>query len=210
MLYINKIFLSLIFSASGAFSNSSNVTPPPYTTPQNIRAETPKILQTNPQIPFYSQFDDIESPKWKKVGCGIASLAMIIEHYKPGIVSVNELLEQGISNGAYLEDAGWKHKDLVILSEKYDLVGEAYDLSKEENEIAFSKLESSLKKGPVIASVRYKMDPQSPIPHLAVINNIQNNIIRYNDPAMEHGNMSISIQDFMNAWNKRYIVIRPK
>ena len=60
-----------------------------------------------PEVPFYSQFKDISSAKWQKVGCGVTSLAMVIEYYNPDSVSVNTLLNEGIAAGAYLNSAGW-------------------------------------------------------------------------------------------------------
>ncbi len=53
-----------------------------------------------PVVPFYSQFSDITSATWQKVGCGIASLAMLIEYYNPGVVTVDTLLEEGIAADA--------------------------------------------------------------------------------------------------------------
>jgi len=61
-------------------------------------------------VPFYSQFKDITDPTWQKVGCGIASLAMLIDYYKPA-VSVDSLLTEGITTGAYITSAGWSHAD---------------------------------------------------------------------------------------------------
>lgn len=162
-----------------------------------------------PQVPFYSQFQDIQSPAWQKVGCGIASLAMVVEYYKPDTISVNELLHQGIASGAYNQNAGWIHQGLISLSKKYGLVGSTHDLSKLNNKDAFSQFKKILIDGPVIASVHYKFDPKSTIPHLVVIDVIDNDIIYYNDPALKIGEQKISIADFMKGWKKRFIVIRP-
>src|SRR3989338_2820020 len=59
-----------------------------------------------PTVPFYSQFNDITPASWKKVGCGIASLAMLIEYYNPGSVTVDNLLQEGIDANAYIDSAG--------------------------------------------------------------------------------------------------------
>ncbi|MBU1557702.1 C39 family peptidase [Patescibacteria group bacterium] len=124
-------------------------------------------------------------------------------------MSVDTLLEEGITSGAYLNDKGWIHQGLVNLSNKYDLKGEVYDLSSKSLPEAFNKFTESLKKGPVIASVHYTFDPQNPIPHLVVINRIDGNNLYYNDPAETSGGKIISTEDFMKAWKKRYIVILP-
>lgn len=162
-----------------------------------------------PKVPFYSQFADISDPEWQKLGCGVASLAMLIEFYQPGIVNVNTLLKEGINAGAFIPGAGWSHRGLVLLAPKYGLEGATYDFSKLDTSAALVQLEKFLKEGPVIASVHYKLDPGNPIPHLIVVNGIKGNEVYFNDPASTSGGKTISIQDFMKAWKKRLIVARP-
>ena len=162
-----------------------------------------------PKVPFFSQFRDIGDPEWQKLGCGIADLAMIIEYYKPGTVSVDTLLHEGITAGAYAQGAGWIHKNLVLLARPYGLDGTTYDFSGTDLETAFAQFKTQLENGPVIASVHYKLDPQNPIPHLIVVVDIQDDTIVYNDPANEAGGTTISTQDFQKAWKKRFIVVRP-
>ena len=158
-------------------------------------------------VPFFSQFKDISSSNWQKVGCGIASLGMIINYYEPKEISVNALLNEGINSGAYINDAGWSHQGLANLADKHGLVGSTYDFSASSMEVAFAKFENSLKEGPVIASVHYTFDPSNPIPHLAVINGIEGDTLHYSDPAEGQG--TISVEKFKRAWKKRYIKIRP-
>lgn len=160
-------------------------------------------------VPFYSQFKDITSDSWKKVGCGIASLAMIIEFYEPGEVKVDTLLKEGISAGAYLDDAGWTHGGLIGLSKKYGLGGESHDLRDSTMETAFSRLKTVLEDGPVMASVHYTFDPKNPIPHLVVVNGVSDGMVYYNDPAEKVGGNSITVAQFKSAWKKRYIEIHP-
>ena len=174
--------------------------------PKKKNVTKPKTDRT---IPFFSQFNDISDPSWKKVGCGIASLAMIIELYEPGKVSVDKLLNEGIESGAYLNDAGWIHSGLIALAKKYGLKGNTHDLSGLNTEGALKELEDTLIKGPVMASVHYTFDPTNPIPHLVVINKIIGDTVYYNDPSEKVGNGSISTTQFLKAWKKRYIEIRP-
>lgn len=198
------LFMSVSSTTPSAFAYGS------FPQTQPAVAEVISAVRTDvPLVPFYSQFRDISSAQWQKVGCGIASMAMLIEFYNPGSVSVDRLLREGISAGAFLENAGWKHKDLARLSNKYGLEGKTYDLSSEQMSTAFAHLKTSLKEGPVIVSVHYKFDPKSTIPHLAVINGITGDTLSYNDPAESVGGKTISISDFMKAWKKRYITVRP-
>lgn len=160
-------------------------------------------------VPFFSQFTDITPVEWRKVGCGIASVAMLIDFYKPGSASVDELLQDGIAAGAFLSDAGWTHSGLINLSKQFGLVGESHSLSGSSMENAFSTLTSVLKEGPVMASVHYTFDPKNPIPHLVVVNGVRDGKVFYNDPAEKTGGGSVSIAQFQSAWKKRYIEIRP-
>lgn len=174
-----------------------------------------EVLQTArnqggvPIVPFYSQFNDISAPEWKKVGCGIASLAMLIEYYEPNSVTVDELLQRGIDAHAFLSDAGWTHAGLINLSHKYGLGGESHSLAESSMDDAFEVLKTELEEGPVMASVHYTFDPQNPIPHLVVVNGVREGKVYYNDPSESGGGGSISIAKFQSSWKKRYIDIRP-
>lgn len=172
---------------------------------------TPAIATSSAltSVPFFSQFRDIDSPKWQKVGCGIASLAMIIDFYKPNAVSANALLKQGVAAGAYNYNAGWIYAGLIGLSRQYGLDGAYYNLTTLNSETAYATLLQHLKSGPVIASVHYKFDPKSTIPHLVVLSSIEGDRVYYNDPAAKAGGQSISKTDFLKAWKKKIIDIRP-
>jgi ABC-type bacteriocin/lantibiotic exporter with double-glycine peptidase domain len=174
-----------------------------------ITPTIPKYKQV-PIVPFYSQFKDISSLKWQKVGCGITSLAMIIEYYTPKSITVEKLLTKGIESGAYDKNAGWIYQGLISLASEYGLNGKSYDFSKLKKDEAFTELKKHLSDGPVIASVHYKFDPKSTIPHLVVIDGVDDDTaVYYNDPASKAGQKTISVSDFQKGWKKRVIVIRP-
>ena len=160
-------------------------------------------------VPFHSQIKEIASKTWENQGCGITSLAMIIDYYRPGVVTVNKLLGQGIAAGAFIENAGWSHQGLIDLSKKYGLTGSQHNLSASTATVALADLASSLAKGPVIASVHYKLDPRNPLPHMIVIDGIDKGTVYYNDPAGKAGEQQIAAADFVKAWKKQYIAIRP-
>jgi hypothetical protein len=190
--------------------------PPPVTpvyislSSQAQAAETqPAQSPTIPVVPFYSQFADIQSPKWQRVGCGVTSLAMVIDFYKPDALSVNTLLKQGIAAGAYDPNDGWITSGLIQLAKQYGLTGTRYDLSQLDTPTALAQLERFLNDGPVILSVHYKFDPKSTIPHLVVINAISHGVAYYNDPAAKAGGQQISIADLLRGWKKTILVIRP-
>lgn len=170
----------------------------------NTNEDTQKNIRN---VPYLSQFNDITSPVWQKRGCGIASVAMVIEYYKSRSVSVDTLLNNGIKDDGYIDKVGWKHSTLVKLSKKYNLNGFAYDFSNDSKEKAFSEFKKDLALGPLIASVHYTFDPKNIIPHLVVITDIKNDTLYYNDPALGIGHLSK--EKFINSWKKRYIKIYP-
>lgn len=183
------------------------ITPPPI-----IKAPTKahdNLVVQIPEVPFFSQFKDITSAKWKKVGCGITSLAMIIDYYKTEKISVNKLLSQGISIDAYDNNDGWIHEGLISVAKKYGLSGRSYDLSEQSKSSALNSFKSYLKEGPVMASVHYKFDPKNPIPHIVVIDGIKDGMVYYNDPASNTGQKKIALSKFLASWKNKFIVIRP-
>ena len=182
------------------------------TMPEEHRGSTAKDLLsiTSPfSVPYYSQFDDITSPAWKKVGCGIASLAMVIDFYRPGVVTVDKLLEQGIAADAYLAHAGWTYAGLISVAQRYGVTGASHDLAGSTTNTAFGVFKKAVEKGPVIASVHYTFDPKNPIPHLVVVRGVKGDRIYYNDPAAHSAGGSISVAQFKGAWKKRYIELWP-
>ncbi|HEY6020370.1 MAG TPA: C39 family peptidase [Candidatus Paceibacterota bacterium] len=173
--------------------------------------QTPVVAvatDTIPTVPFYSQFKDVSSASWQKRACGIASLAMVIDYYRDSAVSVDALLKEGIAAGAY-SSAGWTYQGLINVAQKHGMTGASYDLGALGSTTAFTKLTRALTNGPVIASVHYKFDPKSSIPHLVVLSGIDNDYVYYNDPAAKAGDKKILIADFRKAWKQRYIAIRP-
>lgn len=176
----------------------------PVTPPVVIAAST-----TIPHVPFYSQFRDIASPKWQQAGCGITDLAMLINYYKPHTVVVNDLLKEGVADGAFDPSAGWIYAGLIHLSQKYGLDGTYYDLSGLDATTAFSRFKKILKEGPVILSVHYKFNPKSTLKHLIVINGMDAHYVYYNDPAALVGQKRVTITDFLKGWKRKVIAIRP-
>jgi|AntRauTorckE6833_2_1112554.scaffolds.fasta_scaffold02362_13 predicted double-glycine peptidase len=175
---------------------------------------TSLLLNTNTtdkptEVPFYSQFTDITKPGWQKIGCGIASIAMLIDYYSDENINVDDLLEKGIANDAYLQDAGWIHSGLIALSNEYGLDGKSISLSYLNKDDALTELKGVVAEGPVMVSVHYTFEPSNPIPHLVIINDIRDGHVHYNDPAEQAGNGTLTFEQFKRGWKQRYIVVRP-
>lgn len=160
-------------------------------------------------VPLYSQISDISSVEWQQKGCGVADLAMIIEFYKPKTTSVQKVLEEALSGGAYEKNVGWKHDGLAALAVKHGLVGRTYDLSSLDKNTAFSQFQDIIKEGPAVASIHRGFNPKSPFGHLVVITGFDENFIYYNDPGKHDGIRKVSVTEFMKGWKKRLIVVRP-
>ncbi|MFP4616822.1 MAG: cysteine peptidase family C39 domain-containing protein [Candidatus Paceibacterota bacterium] len=162
---------------------------------------------TVPEVPFFSQSSDINWVKWRGRACGVASLAMLIEMYKPGETSPQLLLEEGLSSGHYLTELGWTHNGLALMAEEHGLKAETHDLSHLAMNDAYHQFLSFLNDGPVIASVFHGFDPDSEIPHLVVISGEADNLLYYNDPAEGLGGLRITEEQFKKGWKKRFITV---
>lgn len=176
---------------------------------ESSAAQKSNLTKTTPyKVPFYSQFNDISAPEWRKIGCGIASLAMLIDFYTEK-VTVDTLLKEGIASNAYLSDAGWSHAGLINLAKKHGLTGQSKSLASLGSDNAFAAFEKVVEEGPVMVSVHYTFEPTNPIPHLVVVNGVSDGLVYYNDPAEPSGGGSISVEKFRSSWKQRYIEIRP-
>ncbi|MFZ2072650.1 MAG: C39 family peptidase [Minisyncoccia bacterium] len=160
-------------------------------------------------VPLYSQIADISSVEWKQKGCGVADVAMIVNFYKPQTTTVQKVLEQGISSGAYQKNVGWKHDGLAALAKKYDLKGKVNDFSQLEKKTALNQFKDVIKEGPAIASIHRGFDPKSSFGHLIVITGFDETFVFYNDPGKHDGIRKVLITDFMKGWKRKLIVIRP-
>lgn len=174
-------------------------------------ADTERVVThtTGREVPFYSQFTDISDPAWQGVGCGIASIAMLINYYTGQSQDLDTLLADGRAAGAFLEHAGWTHAGLLELARPSGLTGQSISLQDRSEAAALAELKRVLAEGPVMASVYYTFEEFNPIPHLVVITDAVDGYIYYNDPAEPTGNGRLSEADFSRGWKERYILVRP-
>ena len=168
-----------------------------------------QVQEISRAVPFYSQFTDVSDPAWKKLACGIASLAMVLEYQTGEKQSIDALLAEGRRSGAYESKNGWIHDGLIALAQKRGLYGTAYNLHASTTIAAFDAFKDSVMQAPTIVSVQYNFNRKSPISHLIVVNHIEDGIVYYNDPAQEQGGGTITQEGFLEAWNKRFIVLQP-
>ena len=167
-----------------------------------------QVQEVRRAVPFYSQFTDVSDPAWKKLACGIASLAMVLEYQTGEKQSVDALLAEGRRSGAYESKNGWIHDGLITLAQKRGLSGAAYNLHASTTVAAFDAFKEKVVQAPTIVSVQYNFNRKSPISHLIVVDRIEDGIVYYNDPAQEQGGGIITQEGFLAAWNKRFIVLQ--
>lgn len=205
----NKVSLESELIPTQALSSINNVA---NSVPQLLTKKETVTSTESPffTVPFFSQLTDITEASWKKVGCGITGLAMLIEYYYPGEVdSVDTLLHEGVALGAYDNSVGWSYSGLISVAQKYGVTGTTHDYKSSTMDDAFAAMKKDLADGPLMASVHYTFKPTNPIPHLVIISGIKNNLVYYNDPADTTGGGSISIEQFKSGWKKRYIEFYP-
>lgn len=162
-----------------------------------------------PPVPFYSQFEHITAPYWRGKSCGVTDTAMIINYYRPGATTADDVLERALDADGYIKNIGWTYKSLIDVARQYQLEGISYDWGELSTREAFQKFKTLLDDGPIIASVHYLFDPKSTVPHLVVITGTDGVHLYYNDPALKEGGKKIPIDTFLKAWKKRVVVIRP-
>lgn len=167
------------------------------------------LKKTDPVL--YSQYLDLKKTTWQKSGCGIASLGMVINFYKPKKkIDLNELYQKGLDLGGYLKGIGWRHQGIVDVAKNYGFKqSRAFDLAKESLEKASAKLKRELKKGPVIVSVysKYIVGRNG---HLVVLMGLTDKtalILNPDTRSRKRIAQEVSLDVFWPAWKKRFIVI---
>lgn len=167
------------------------------------------LKKTDPVL--YSQYLDLKKTTWQKSGCGIASLGMVINFYKPKKkIDLNELYQKGLDLGGYLKGVGWRHQGIVDLAKNYSFKeSKAFDLAADSLEKASKKLKQQLKKGPVIVSV-YSKFIVGRNGHLVVLMGLNDDAaLVLNPDTRSRAKIAceIPLNLFWPAWKKRFIVI---
>jgi len=67
-------------------------------------------------VPYHSQFTDIQDSYWMLRGCAIVCLKMVLEYYGKDL-PIMDLIDRGNANGGYGK-SGWFHDALINLAEE--------------------------------------------------------------------------------------------
>ncbi len=177
---------------------------------------------------FCSQYNDIDLEEWKNKACSICALWMAIKIIKKDFdLNVNELLNEALDIGAWLQSGFWIHNKITILAHNHGIA--AY--TEEFKSIPFGKetkySESILnygvekifnfiknKNGLVIVSVPkdflYEDKPHSVLFHSVKEENGERYFV-YNDSNKQNkeegSNLIINLKDFTIKWRKLAIFL---
>jgi uncharacterized protein YvpB len=166
-------------------------------------------------VPYYSQFLDVDDHYWMPRSCAIACLKMVLDHHKSEGMSLMELIEDGEKRGGY-GPSGWYHDSLIELAEHSGLNAkrvEGVDVEKGIKDIA----DSIRKRNPVIISAVKHILGQTKF-HMVVATGFEEKDgeiagFYYHDPESadrEKGqNLFADINTFIDGWRKMAIFISP-
>ncbi len=105
------------------------------------------------EVPYYSQFIDIQDSFWMLRACGGVSLKMIAEFLGADVPDIVTLCEEAKERGGYDMQNGWVHDYLVMKAKELGL--EAY---RKEGLTSTEEIVFHLDKGfPVIVSVEKRV-----------------------------------------------------
>lgn len=110
-------------------------------------------------VPFYSQYTDVQDPQWKERACGILCLKMVLDFLGPRTPTPDEFLKKGVSFGAY-GTWGWTHNGLVAVADSFGIAMERKEFRSEDQkkaekllDLGIDELVSSLERNkPVLIS----------------------------------------------------------
>ncbi|MEW5908104.1 MAG: C39 family peptidase [Patescibacteria group bacterium] len=174
-------------------------------------------------IPYYSQHLDIEDERWQSRACGIVCLKMVLDGYKKTDLSVDDLLNEAISRGAF-GDSGWIHniivdmaKDLGFLSFRKEWKSEIESIE----EILFFEatrefIENLLDGQPIIVSTVKNFSEADKF-HQVLLTGFEENEdglkgFYYHDPDSKHRedgkNKFVLLDTFKNNWRKMAIYVK--
>jgi uncharacterized protein YvpB len=104
-------------------------------------------------VPYYSQFLDIQDPFWMIRACGAVAFTSVLEYHGKSAPPLLTFCENARERGGYHLENGWVHDYLVDKAKEYGL-----QAHRMEGLLSLDKIKSSLDAGnPVIVSVEKRV-----------------------------------------------------
>ncbi len=173
--------------------------------------KTQKIIL---DVPYYSQYLDIEDIYWVPRSCGIACVKMVLDFYKTGNYSLADLIKNIAEKGGY-NSSGWIHDYLISLFKDCGL--QAHREEQMDFDDGIEKIAGYLDNdNPVIISIIKFVLGQTKF-HMVVLTGYkrENGIIKgfyYHDPESlyrETGqNLFVDLEIFRIGWRRMAIYVK--
>ncbi len=104
-------------------------------------------------VPYYSQFIDVQDSFWMIRACGAAAFKEVVEFYNVTVPDIVTLCNEGKERGGYDMENGWIHNYLVMKAKELGLTAH-----RKEGLANLDEIIACLKKGnPVIVSVEKRV-----------------------------------------------------
>lgn len=172
-------------------------------------------------VPYISQYRDIQDKDWQRRGCGVVCLKTVLDFYGVAIPKLDDFIKLALERKAFGEN-GWRHDRLVEIADSFGLKADRKEF-KFENALAekgIVEIAKFLKQGqPVIVSVakKFKYPDKFHQVVLTGFENDENGKIKgfyYNDSDYQNENdgknIFVPIQTFKKYWRKLAIFICKK
>ncbi|MEK7581832.1 MAG: C39 family peptidase [Patescibacteria group bacterium] len=168
------------------------------------------------EVPYYSQYLDIDDNYWMPRACGICCLKMVLGVYGKKTGDIKNMCRAGQAEGGYGK-SGWIHEYLVTIARRRGL--SAHHEEKMDEFTGLKKILTSLNNSePVIISVSKLSLGQSKF-HMVVLTGYEDGIdgvprgFYFHDPESldrETGQyIFVDMEDFKKSWRKMAIFVAP-
>lgn len=170
-----------------------------------------KFMDTQLDVPYFSQYLDIQEKIHLLTACGMTSVFMALKYYGVEDGSLDKMVAKGIEDGGYSK-AGWLHDYLVRVFTDHGIVCYRKEHMHDRD---VAEIWDSLKNGnPVIISMqRFSFDRR--IFHIVLITGYRENEkgdlegFFYHDPAglvpEDVSHLFVTIPVFLQYWRKMAI-----
>jgi hypothetical protein len=161
------------------------------------------------ELPICNQREmDLE---WAPRACAICSLWMILKGHDPQFaLSPEQLLQEGIAAGGYIQNVGWSHRAITELAGRHGLnmeYAQKFFYTSDEKEAGMDFIAERLGVGmPVIASIFHELNPAKG-GHMVVVRGIKKfggAIIGFDiqdpDPTWRGPRYFLNREEFVSGW----------